>query len=116
MPTYEYECTKGHRFEAQQRISEDPLKTCRVCRSKVRRLISATNFVLKGSGWYSDGYSSGKPASSGSNGSGASESNASGSSDKGSSKQDSSGSSSSDSGSKSSDSSSSSTSTSSDSS
>ena len=59
MPTYEYECTKGHQFEVEQRISEDPLKTCRLCRSKVRRLISSTSFVLKGSGWYADGYSSG---------------------------------------------------------
>ena len=59
MPTYEYECTKGHQFEVDQRISEDPLKTCRVCRSKVRRLISSTSFVLKGGGLYADGYSSG---------------------------------------------------------
>jgi putative FmdB family regulatory protein len=60
MPTYEYECSKGHQFEVEQRISDQPLKTCKVCRSKVRRLISATSFILKGSGWYSDGYSSSK--------------------------------------------------------
>ncbi len=58
MPTYEYECTNGHRFEVVQRITEDPLKRCKVCRSKVRRLISASAFILKGGGWYSDGYSS----------------------------------------------------------
>ena len=58
MPTYEYECNKGHQFEVVQRISEEPLRTCKVCRSRARRLISATNFILKGSGWYSDGYSS----------------------------------------------------------
>jgi putative FmdB family regulatory protein len=59
MPTYDYECTNGHQFEVEQRITDEPLKTCRECRAKVRRLISQTSFVLKGGGWYSDGYSSG---------------------------------------------------------
>lgn len=63
MPTYEYACDKcGHEFEREQRITEDPVKTCPECRSrKVQRLISSTSFVLKGSGWYSDLYSSQKP-------------------------------------------------------
>ena len=63
MPTYEYACDKcGHEFEREQRITEDPVKTCPECRSrKVRRLISNTSFVLKGSGWYSDLYASQKP-------------------------------------------------------
>ncbi len=65
MPTYEYLCGKcGHEFEREQRITEDPVKTCPKCRArKVQRLISRTGFVLKGSGWYSDLYSSAKPAS-----------------------------------------------------
>ncbi len=58
MPTYEYECTKGHHFDVVQRISDPPLERCRVCRSKVHRLISAAGFILKGGGWYADGYSS----------------------------------------------------------
>jgi putative FmdB family regulatory protein len=63
MPTYEYACEKcGHEFEREQRITEDPVKTCPKCRArKVQRLISNTSFVLKGSGWYSDLYSSKKP-------------------------------------------------------
>ena len=64
MPTYEYECTKGHRFEVQQRITEEPLQRCQQCRSKVQRLISASAFILKGDGWYADGYSSGSSSSS----------------------------------------------------
>jgi putative FmdB family regulatory protein len=61
MPTYEYRCDKcGHEFEREQRITEDPIKSCPKCRSqKARRLISVTSFVLKGGGWYSDLYSSG---------------------------------------------------------
>ena len=57
MPTYEYGCTKGHTFEVEQRITEDPLKRCQVCKAPVQRLLSAPRFILKGGGWYSDGYS-----------------------------------------------------------
>ncbi len=60
MPTYEYQCEKcGHEFEREQRITDDPIKTCPKCKApKAKRLISATSFVLKGGGWYSDLYSS----------------------------------------------------------
>ncbi len=62
MPTYEYECGKcGHEFEREQRITDEPVKTCPSCKArKVRRLISHTSFLLKGGGWYSDLYSSAK--------------------------------------------------------
>jgi len=60
MPTYEYECSKGHHFEVEQSINDEPLKRCKVCRAKVHRLISASHFILKGSGWYADGYGSAK--------------------------------------------------------
>lgn len=64
MPTYEYECSKGHLFEAEQSIHDAALKRCRICRAKVTRLISASSFILKGGGWYSDGYGSSKSGSS----------------------------------------------------
>ena len=62
MPVYEYLCEKcDHEFEREQRITDPPVKTCPECRSrKVQKLISRTSFVLKGSGWYSDLYSSAK--------------------------------------------------------
>jgi putative FmdB family regulatory protein len=60
MPVYEYACEKcKHEFEVEQRISDDPVRSCPKCRArKVKRLISRTSFVLKGSGWYSDLYAS----------------------------------------------------------
>ncbi len=64
MPTYEYECSNGHRFEVVQPITEDPLERCQDCSAQVRRLISAAAFILKGGGWYSDGYGSGASKSS----------------------------------------------------
>jgi putative FmdB family regulatory protein len=63
MPIYEYLCKGcGHEFEREQRITDKPVRTCPQCKArKVQRLISQTSFVLKGGGWYSDLYSSGKP-------------------------------------------------------
>jgi len=60
MPIYEYACEKCEReFEVEQRITDDPIKTCPHCRSRrVKRLISQTSFTLKGGGWYADGYAS----------------------------------------------------------
>ena len=60
MPVYEYACEKcKHEFEAEQRISDEPIRVCPQCRARrVKRLISRTSFVLKGSGWYSDLYAS----------------------------------------------------------
>jgi putative FmdB family regulatory protein len=62
MPIYEYECLKcGKQFEAFQRISDKPLKSCQFCQGQVRRLISQSSFSLKGGGWYQDGYSKSPP-------------------------------------------------------
>ena len=53
MPVYEYECKKcGAIFEAEQRIVDPPLNSCRLCGGSVERLISRCSFVLKGDGWY----------------------------------------------------------------
>jgi len=68
MPTYDYQCQKcDFEFEREQRITEDAIKTCPKCKSrKAKRLLSASNFILKGGGWYADGYgSSGKKSSDG---------------------------------------------------
>lgn len=59
--TYEYECPVcDHRFETEQSIKDDPLTECPKCRvCALKRLISGgTGFVLKGGGWFRDGYAS----------------------------------------------------------
>jgi len=61
MPIYEYECEKCRTtFEAMQAISARPLKNCNKsnCKGKVHRLVSASGFILKGSGWYTSDYPS----------------------------------------------------------
>jgi putative FmdB family regulatory protein len=63
MPTYEYKCKAcGNEFEYQQRISDPPKSECEQCGGTLEKLISRSSFLLKGSGWYKDLYSSPKPA------------------------------------------------------
>jgi putative FmdB family regulatory protein len=65
MPTYEYECTNcGYSFEAFQKITDPPFKTCPKCNNKVRRLISSgAGIIFKGTGFYATDYRK-KPESS----------------------------------------------------
>jgi putative FmdB family regulatory protein len=59
--TYEYVCTAcSHQWEAEQSISEPPLTTCPVCHaeSAKRQVSGGQGFILKGGGWYADGYGS----------------------------------------------------------
>ena len=57
MPTYEYQCAKGHAFELFQRISDKPKARCPVCGAKATRLISGgAGLIFKGSGFYITDY------------------------------------------------------------
>ncbi len=54
MPIYEYHCKKcGHVFETMQKVSDPAPPGCPQCESAdISRLVSATSFKLKGTGWY----------------------------------------------------------------
>ena len=57
MPIYEYSCQDCKQiFEDWQKDYEERDIPCPVCNGKAGRLISSTNFVLKGGGWYASGY------------------------------------------------------------
>ncbi len=65
MPIYEYDCPKCGRFEKSQRITEAALRSCARCGARVQRLISSTNFALKGTGWYATDYPHGSSGAGG---------------------------------------------------
>ena len=54
MPIYEYQCTAcGHRLDELQKFSDAPLTDCPECHAAaLQKLVSATSFQLKGTGWY----------------------------------------------------------------
>lgn len=53
MPTYEYACRDcGHRLEAVQKFTDDPLTTCPECGGSLRKHYGSVGVVFKGSGWY----------------------------------------------------------------
>jgi len=54
MPIYEYRCEScGHQLEAIQKFSDPVLSECPSCgQAGLKKLLSASGFQLKGSGWY----------------------------------------------------------------
>ena len=55
MPLYEYDCPKCGRFEVLQKMSEAPL-TRHACGNEVKKVMSASAFSFKGSGFYITDY------------------------------------------------------------
>jgi putative FmdB family regulatory protein len=62
MPFYEYECQACKFYtEVMQKISDAPLTRCPSCgKRRLKKLLSAPVFRLKGSGWYETDFKSDK--------------------------------------------------------
>jgi putative FmdB family regulatory protein len=58
MPLYEFQCDCGNRKELTTKIDEQA-PACDVCGLRMKRLMSAPAFILKGNCWASDGYGRG---------------------------------------------------------
>ncbi len=53
MPTYEYACTAcGHKLDAVQKFTDDPLTECPECGGTPRKVYGAVGIAFKGSGFY----------------------------------------------------------------
>lgn len=53
MPTYGYRCTEcGNEFDVWQRMSDEPVADCPVCKGRGKRLIFPAGIVFKGNGFY----------------------------------------------------------------
>ena len=58
MPVYDFKCSEcEYIFEITQKYL-DPNPPCEKCGESTIRIISQSSFILKGDGWYKDGYSS----------------------------------------------------------
>ncbi len=83
MPIYEYRCSAcAHEQEVLQKFADPPLVTCAKCgHATLIKLMSASGFQLKGSGWYQSDFkgSGAKPAANGGNDAGKGESPTNGS-------------------------------------
>lgn len=57
MPLFAYRCSDCQAGEEHiQKHSDAPIDVCDACGGALRKLITGTNFALKGGGWYKDGY------------------------------------------------------------
>jgi len=57
MPTYEYQCPEGHRFEKFQKMTDRPRAKCPTCGKPGARMISGgTGLVFRGTGFYITDY------------------------------------------------------------
>jgi putative FmdB family regulatory protein len=57
MPTYEYQCPEGHRFDKFQKMTDKPRAKCPSCGKPAARLISGgAGLVFRGSGFYITDY------------------------------------------------------------
>ena len=57
MPIYEFECEScGVLHIVHKKIEEPDPAECRLCGGRLKKIISAPNFILKGAGWGRNGY------------------------------------------------------------
>ena len=86
MPIYEYRCEScGVELEKLQRMSDPSLTQCPECdKPALVKMVSASSFRLKGSGWYETDFKTGKKKNGVSDSKGASDSGSSSASSSGS--------------------------------
>ncbi len=56
MPIYEYECKCGEHKDVLMKMSQKDIVICDKCKKKMKRIISAANFDLRGEGFYCNDY------------------------------------------------------------
>ena len=61
MPIYEFECPHGTITEKLVHVNTEEID-CPQCHLKAKKILSPSRFILKGTGWERDGYSSKRQA------------------------------------------------------
>ena len=52
MPTYDYRCASGHRYEKRESFGAPAQQSCQRCDKPAQRLLTSPTVVFKGAGWY----------------------------------------------------------------
>ena len=52
MPTYDYQCEAGHRYERRESFGSPTTHACEQCGKLAKRQLSAPPLIFKGGGWY----------------------------------------------------------------
>lgn len=52
MPTYDYRCVKGHRYEKREPFGSPSEHPCEKCGKTANRQLSVPSLAFKGSGFY----------------------------------------------------------------
>jgi len=60
MPIFQYECLECENIEEVWIRGGEGDIVCSKCGGELKKLISSSTFILKGGGWFSDGYNKGK--------------------------------------------------------
>jgi putative FmdB family regulatory protein len=61
MALYDYKCSNCGIFEVEQSVKDKPLTKCPKCHGPVKRVISSSGIVFKGSGFHVNDYRKDKP-------------------------------------------------------
>lgn len=66
MPIYEYKCENcGLHFERLQKLSDELIKECPECQGPVKKVITGSGLIFKGSGFYLTDYARKKSSAAG---------------------------------------------------
>jgi len=52
VPTYDYRCPSGHRYEKREPFGSPAQQPCERCDKQAQRVLTSPTIVFKGSGWY----------------------------------------------------------------
>jgi len=66
VPTYDYRCEAGHRYEKRESFGSPTTHPCERCGKPAQRQLSAPPIVFKGTGWYKTSSRSSSAAAAGS--------------------------------------------------
>ena len=56
MPIYDFECEECGHVQEELILTKDDIPKCMECGNDMKRIMSSSNFILKGRNWAKDSY------------------------------------------------------------